>query len=374
VLTLGTDVWILQTRYPLQNGDPPGGLYRFTSTDRGATFGAAEQAGTLDMYDAVLGLGNMVWGVTDSSAQGGAFQSLTLSGTPPGSALLTQLWGGDHPYGGSIGLIDIGTPLVIYANGSGAAQFRRYSGSGDYYDAANWTPAADIGSVSYPHLAGGPSGLFLITTNPDHTLVSRKWDGTTFGPDVAISAGASAPSTHAFEDAGGRLHVVFERDGQGADLIHAVSDDGTTWRSGTVTTATDPGDSFGDTRVAAAPDHIGVVVWRGVANGVAQIRVEAVGPDAPVAPDTTPPETELKQGPKQVETGKPKATVKFTFTSSEPGSTFECRLDKKPFKPCTSPKKLKVKPGKHRFTVQAVDAAGNPDPQPATFKFKVVRK
>jgi hypothetical protein len=376
VIVSGDRVVILQTRYPLQGGDPPAGLYRFTSTDRGATFGAAEQVGTLDMYEGVPGPADTLSGVTDSSAQGGAFQNVPLSGPPPGAVTLTQLWGGDHPYGAAVGLIDAATPLVIFANGSGAAQFRRYAGAGALSDPANWTPAADIGSVSYPHLFGGPNGLFLVTTNPDNTVVSRKWEGTTFGADVAISAGANAPSVHGFQDAGGRLHVVFQRGGlQGRDLIHAVSDDGTTWRSGTLVTTPDPGDSFGDMRVGAAPDHIGVVVWKGVTNGVAEIRVAAVGPDAPVDPDTAPPETKLEKGPKAVvETSKPKAKVKFTFTSSEPGSTFECRLDKKPFKTCSSPTKLKVKPGKHRFEVLASDAAGNPDPQPATFKFRVVEK
>ncbi len=34
----------------------------------------------------------------------------------------------------------------------------------------------------------------------------------------------------------------------------------------------------------------------------------------------------------------------------------------------------KLKPGKHRFTVTAIDAAGNRDPSPAVFKFKVAKK
>lgn len=34
----------------------------------------------------------------------------------------------------------------------------------------------------------------------------------------------------------------------------------------------------------------------------------------------------------------------------------------------------KLKPGKHRFTVMAIDAAGNRDPSPAVFKFKTKKK
>jgi hypothetical protein len=66
--------------------------------------------------------------------------------------------------------------------------------------------------------------------------------------------------------------------------------------------------------------------------------------------------------------------VKFKFSSSEPGSSFECKLDKKKYKPCKSPKKYKrLKRGKHKFKVRATDAAGNTDPSPAKDKFKVVR-
>jgi hypothetical protein len=282
VSVTGSRVVIVQYRYPLQNGEPDRALYAFTSMDGGATFGQATLVGTLDLYDAVSGPGDTLSGVTDSSAQGGAFQNAPLSS---GSAsAIAQLWGGDHPYGAAVGLVDAGTPLAIFSDGSGAAQFRRYAGSGSVNDAANWTPPVDIGSVSYPHLASGPAGLFLLTTNADNTLVSRKWDGIGFGLAAAISAGVTAPSMHAFQDAGGRLHAVFQRGGAtGRDLIHAVSDDGQTWRSGTSVTTAEAQDSFGDTRVATAADHVGVVVWRGVpVSGVAEIRVAGVGPDATV--------------------------------------------------------------------------------------------
>jgi hypothetical protein len=86
--------------------------------------------------------------------------------------------------------------------------------------------------------------------------------------------------------------------------------------------------------------------------------------------DKTPPQTKIAKGPK----AKTHATtVKFKFSSSEAGSTFECKLDKKPFKPCGSPKKYKkLKPGKHVFKVWAIDKAGNVDPTPAKKKFKIL--
>jgi hypothetical protein len=91
---------------------------------------------------------------------------------------------------------------------------------------------------------------------------------------------------------------------------------------------------------------------------------------APAA-DDDPPETTITKGVSK-RTSKRKA--KFKFIADEHGAKFECKLDKKPFKPCTSPKKVKhLKVGKHRFLVRATDAAGNTDPTPAKAGFKVVR-
>ncbi len=86
--------------------------------------------------------------------------------------------------------------------------------------------------------------------------------------------------------------------------------------------------------------------------------------------DTTPPQTTIRKGTK----GKTHSTTaKFKFDSSEVGSTFECKLDRKPFKPCRSPKKYgALKPGKHVFKVRAVDAAGNLDQSPAKRAFSIL--
>ena len=89
-------------------------------------------------------------------------------------------------------------------------------------------------------------------------------------------------------------------------------------------------------------------------------------------PDVTLPDTAITKAPKRKST-KRKATVEFT--SSEPGSTFACSLDHKPFVPCASPftyKRLKV--GRHFVDVRAIDAANNLDPTPATAAWQVKPK
>jgi hypothetical protein len=84
--------------------------------------------------------------------------------------------------------------------------------------------------------------------------------------------------------------------------------------------------------------------------------------------DKAAPETNLTK--KKVK-GR-KAT--FEFSSSEPGTTFKCSVDGKPFEVCTSPQTYKAKPGKHSFYVFGKDAAGNVDDSPATTAFKIKKK
>ena len=84
-----------------------------------------------------------------------------------------------------------------------------------------------------------------------------------------------------------------------------------------------------------------------------------------------PPETTITKGaPNKTDRTK----VKFRFTSDDPGATFECKLDNKPFEACTSPRTVKhLDDGEHLFKVRAIDAAGNVDTSAAEDKFKVVR-
>jgi virginiamycin B lyase len=125
-------------------------------------------------------------------------------------------------------------------------------------------------------------------------------------------------------------------------------------------------------------------------------------PPIVVPPTTTPPPTNPPPGVKPTEKPVPntvlgkhpkkvvkagaggKATVTFTFSSTVPGSTFQCRLIKAPtgkkkkkkplpaFVGCGSTRVLKLGPGKYRFAVRAV-AGGMVDASPVESAFKVVR-
>ncbi len=83
------------------------------------------------------------------------------------------------------------------------------------------------------------------------------------------------------------------------------------------------------------------------------------------------PETTITKAPKK-KTTKPKASV--AFTSSLPGSNFQCSLDGLAYQACTSPWKVKgLGTGEHFVTIRAL-VNQIPDPTPARAAFTVKKK
>ncbi len=87
--------------------------------------------------------------------------------------------------------------------------------------------------------------------------------------------------------------------------------------------------------------------------------------------DAEPPETTLTAGP----SGTTRLTeATFGFSASEPGSSFECRLDGGSWTSCTSPARYTdLRGGAHSFGVRARDRAGNVDPSPARREWTTCR-
>jgi hypothetical protein len=88
--------------------------------------------------------------------------------------------------------------------------------------------------------------------------------------------------------------------------------------------------------------------------------------------DTTAPDTSIGSHPKPKTKSR---KVTFTFSSSEPGATFLCSLDGKPYAACSgSFNTPKLTRGRHRFDVLSTDAVGNRDQSAASFLWKVVKR
>ncbi|HEY2715602.1 MAG TPA: calcium-binding protein [Solirubrobacterales bacterium] len=95
----------------------------------------------------------------------------------------------------------------------------------------------------------------------------------------------------------------------------------------------------------------------------------------PPRPDRKPPRTKLLRHPAKLLRVAPlqRKLVAFRFAASEK-SSFRCKLDRKPYAACRSPRQYRVAVGRHLFRLFAIDAAGNRDRTPAVFQFRVVAK
>jgi hypothetical protein len=97
--------------------------------------------------------------------------------------------------------------------------------------------------------------------------------------------------------------------------------------------------------------------------------LDSAGIPIPRARDLAAPQTRIVRGPRGRQTAR---VATFRFRSSEAGSTFQCRLDRRPWRSCRSPKtyrRLTVRT--HRFHVRARDRAGNLDRSPARREWRV---
>jgi hypothetical protein len=212
---------------------------------------------------------------------------------------------------------------------------------------------------SYVNLSEG-SHTFQVRAidaagNIDITPASRAWTVDTTAPDTMIDSGPSgtitvADATFTFSSEAG---ATFECRLDGAAYSACTSPKSFTNLS----------NGFHTFEVRAKD---------GAGNVDATPASRTFSVDVPPPPqDTTPPNTTIDSGPS--------GTIKqnsatFTFSSSEAGSTFECKLDSAAFSACSSPKKYTgLANGSHTFAVRATDAARNTDPTPASRTWTVRR-
>jgi hypothetical protein len=91
------------------------------------------------------------------------------------------------------------------------------------------------------------------------------------------------------------------------------------------------------------------------------------------AEDSLPPLTRITFGP-GVKTRKRAPVFRFAdITGDPPGTTFLCKLDRRPWKACQTPWRLSgLRPKSHVVRIRAIDAAGNQETGAAKRRFKVI--
>ena len=107
----------------------------------------------------------------------------------------------------------------------------------------------------------------------------------------------------------------------------------------------------------------------GVPSVAKWVHLDGAAAEVPVLPpgadeDTTPPETTIESGPTGTVASR---SASFEFSSTEAGSSFDCKLDGDAWLGCTSPQGYTgLADGSHTFSVKARDADQNEDATPAT--------
>jgi hypothetical protein len=149
--------------------------------------------------------------------------------------------------------------------------------------------------------------------------------------------------------------------------------------------SSEPGSTFecslDDGSFAACP--AGGVSYASLANGPHSFLVRAIDFSSNVdltpaaysfdvaipLPPPLPPQTFFSRKPAARTRDR---TPTFRFGSDNPIASFQCKLDRAPFRRCRSPFTTKrLQPGRHSLSVRA-GAAGAPDPTPARFKFTIL--
>jgi 6-phosphogluconolactonase (cycloisomerase 2 family) len=254
----------------------------------------------------------------------------------------------------------------------------------------------DSGPDTCAQTADGLDGARAVVVSPDgdSVYVASQIDDAVAGFERSPASGALTPTGCVDDDDSGAdtcAHSAAGLDGafslsvsaDGLSLYAAALDDDAVASFGR-----DPGDGtltsqgcIDDNDGPDGPDDCehsadGLNGAIGVASsaGTTSLYVMSVYDEAVlwlVRDDQDPPETTITRSPNP-KTKKRRAS--FEFVSSEPFSTFECKLDKRGFKPCPSPRrygKSLLRPGKHSFRVRALDEPGNTDPTPARIRWKV---
>jgi hypothetical protein len=253
---------------------PAAPVYAVASGDGGQSFGApvkiAEEFAGGGEWEARLGPGDFSVALSGGNS-GPDFASIwraaPLDGANPGTkAELAQF---PKAYFTSTAFPDPTSPIAAYTD-LADVYMRRWAGSGDYNDQANWAPEAYVVHGDEPKLASGVRGAFLIyqgSKAPFQYFV-RRFDGGGF--PASSQKVVSDPSTEQsaifrdfVEDGGGNLHASFRQDSKkGADgLRHRSSGDGgESWGPVETLAAGKPAEDLFNLRVGAASDGGGAVV------------------------------------------------------------------------------------------------------------------
>lgn len=296
VLGPGTTVYVVAPRY-VQND-----VLLYTSTDGGASFGPAQiitsSYSSKSNPTEVLLSGNEF--LISGYNSGIGFSAVSTSGAGLGDFVLAEPGPGGVA-SESLGLDSAGNPVQAWYNlnsGQYTIDFAHYKGAGSKTVEADWTGLQEIAKGYGPSLAGGASGLYLVsqdysspTAAYPSTVEVRKYNGSTFGAPVPLfsdksvdlfagGAIAESPGGHVavawpqFVGGKGEMHLFISTNG-GASFVAQPNVAGV---AGSYLTQANASMSLGD-------DNTGWVTY--IAEGTLQLANLGLGATFTEPPPTT---------------------------------------------------------------------------------------
>ncbi len=336
--------------------------FSFSSTEAGSTFeckldGPGAATGTFASCTsprAIVGLadGSYTFSVRAFDVAGNpdgtpATRSFTVDTTAPDTTITA----------GPVGTINVGAASFSFSATEAGSTFEcKLDGPG----AATGSFAACTSPQSFVALADGAYTFSVRAIdpagNPDGTPATRTFTVDTAAPDTTIDAGPPAVANQ-----------------RSVSLGFSASKPGSTFEC----RLTGPGQT-GTFAACTSPAS-----YANLADGSYVFDVRASDPASHADPtpasraftvDTAAPDTTIAAAPSAL---SHEAAPQVTFTATEAGSTFECKLDGPgaatgAFTSCASPRTLgPLADGTYTFSVRATDLAGNTDATPASSSFTV---
>jgi Bacterial Ig domain/Bacterial Ig-like domain len=332
------------TAIDTQPGDPSNDTapsFGFSSSETGSTFECRVDGGSWNSCTsprslASLGAGSHIFDVRATDQAGNtdaspASYTWTVDLTPPNTTIDTNP---SNPSGNT-------TPTFTFSSSESGSTFECR------LDGGSWSTCTTPDTVS-PALADGSHTFQVRATDPagntDGTPASYTWIVDTGPPNTTIDSSPADPSNDATPS------FTFSSSESGSTFECRI--DGGSWTSCSSPETVPPALSGGShTFETRATDVAG--------------NTDSTPASYTWTVDLAAPETTIDSGP-----GDPSndTTPSFSFSSSETGSTFECRIDGGSWSSCSSPHSLaSLSAGSHTFDVRATDQAGNSDASVASY-------
>jgi CSLREA domain-containing protein len=276
--------------------------------------------------------GNEIFGIGDAGVR--------INGSP-GFPATENLVGGDGPGDENVIAGAGGDAIEISDLETTQNEVARNHGSGNGGLFIDLVAFAPLSEPNGPNEGIEPPGFSTATPESSTGSAEPGARVRVFGKRVAEAGEIESFLGEAVADAGGHWSVLYAAAIPAGTIVAATqtSEAGGTSELALATTSGESGGGNGGGTIAKAPGNLA---------------------------DSTPPQTRIVMAKSH------RGTARFRFESDQSGSTFQCRLDGKPFAACRSPKRYGgLKPGKHAFQVRAIDAAGNVDSSPAKRRFAV---